>query len=79
MSLRDGGVRAPMVAVPLGTYTAWNTRAPGHGAPHEFSGSTLRFAATEDERLITGDPRPSVEKRYSDSAAYAARIRSAAE
>lgn len=75
------GVRAPMVAVPLGTYTGWNTRAPGHGygALHEFSGSTLPFAATEDERLITADPRPSVEKRYGDSAAYVARIRSAAE
>ncbi|MFJ8113546.1 alpha/beta hydrolase domain-containing protein [Streptomyces sp. NPDC096132] len=40
------GVRAPMVAVPLGTCTGWNTRAPGqgHGALHEFSGSALSFA-----------------------------------
>ncbi|WP_405670342.1 alpha/beta hydrolase domain-containing protein [Streptomyces sp. NBC_01530] len=75
------GVRAPMVAAPLGTYTGWNTRSPGqgHGALHEFSGSPLPFAATEDERLITGDPRPSVGKRYGDSAAYVARIRVAAE
>jgi hypothetical protein len=75
------GVRAPMVAVPLGTYTGWNTRAPGHGhgALHEFSGSTLPFAATEDERLITGDPRPSVQERYGDSAGYVAGIRAAAE
>jgi len=75
------GVRAPMVAVPLGTYTGWNTRAPGqgHGALHEFSGSTFPFAATEDERLITGDPRPSIQKRYRDSTDYIARIRAAAE
>ncbi|MBK3573641.1 hypothetical protein JHN63_07395 [Streptomyces sp. MBT65] len=75
------GVRAPMVSVPLGTYSGWNTRAPGqgHGALHEFSGSTFPFAATEDERLITGDPRPSVEKRYGDAAGYVARIRAAAE
>lgn len=74
------GVRAPMVAVPLGTYTGWNTRAAGqgHGALHEFSGSTVPFAATEDERLITGDPRPSVQERYRDSADYAARVGAAA-
>jgi hypothetical protein len=75
------GVRAPMVSLPLGTYTGWNTRAPGqgHGALHEFSDSTFPFAATEDERLITGDPRPSVAKRYGDAAGYVARIRAAAE
>ncbi|MEU6375643.1 alpha/beta hydrolase domain-containing protein [Streptomyces sp. NPDC046909] len=75
------GVRAPMVAVPLATHTGWNTRAPGqgHGALHEFSGSTFPFAATEDERLITGDPRPSVQKRHRDSAGYTAAIRAAAE
>ncbi|MEV5840623.1 alpha/beta hydrolase domain-containing protein [Streptomyces sp. NPDC051985] len=75
------GVRAPMVAVPLATYTGWNTRAPGqgHGALHEFSGSTFPFAATEDERLVTGDPRPSVQKRHPDAAHYATRIRAAAE
>ncbi|MEH0573027.1 alpha/beta hydrolase domain-containing protein [Streptomyces sp. B21-108] len=75
------GMRAPMAAVPLGTYTGWNTRAPGqgHGALHEFSGSTFPFAATEDERLITGDPRPSIQKRYRDSTDYVARIRAAAE
>lgn len=75
------GVRAPMVAVPLATYTGWNTRAPGqgHGALHEFSGSTFPFASTEDERLVTGDPRPSVQKRYWDAAEYTARIRAAAE
>lgn len=75
------GVRAPMVAAPLGTYTGWNTRGPGHGhgALHEFTGSTLPFAATEDERLITGDPRPSVRERYGDSAGYVTGIRAAAE
>ncbi|MEV0636212.1 alpha/beta hydrolase domain-containing protein [Streptomyces sp. NPDC050619] len=41
------GVHAPMVTAPLGTYTGWNTRAPGqvHGALNEFTGSTLPFAA----------------------------------
>ncbi|WP_405655097.1 alpha/beta hydrolase domain-containing protein [Streptomyces sp. NBC_00019] len=63
------------------TYTGWNTRAPGqgHGALHEFSGSTFPFAATEDERLITGDPRPSVQRRHRDAAECTAAIRAAAE
>ncbi|MFF7946413.1 alpha/beta hydrolase domain-containing protein [Streptomyces griseorubiginosus] len=59
--------------------TPLERRGSGHGALHEFSGSTLLFAATEDERLLTADPRPSLEKRYGDSAAYVAGIRSAAE
>ncbi len=62
------GVRAPMVAAPLATYTGWNLRARGfgHGAMHTFVGSTLPFAATEAERRMTGDPRPSIRERYPD-------------
>ena len=57
-----GGVRAPMVAAPLATYTAWNLRARGNaaGALHEYTGSTIPFAETEAERAATGDPRPSI-------------------
>ena len=46
---RDGndvpGVRAPMVAAPLGTYTGWNLRARGHGhgAQLRFEGSYIPF------------------------------------
>lgn len=74
------GVRAPMVAVPLATYTGWNLRAQGfgHGALLRFEGSTIPFAATESERRITGDPRPSVEERYKSAAAYVEAIRAAA-
>ena len=75
------GVRAPMVAAPLATYTGWNLRARGHGhgAMHEFTGSTIALPATPAERRATGDPRLSVLERYPDRAAYAAAIRSAAE
>ena len=54
------GVRAPMVQAPLATYTGWNirTRGFGHGATHEFTGSTMPFPETPQERLNTGDPRP---------------------
>ncbi len=81
---RDGndiaGVRAPMVAAPLATYTGWNPRARGHGhgALHEFSGSTIPFADSPEERAQTGDPRPAVAERYPDRDAYVAAITAAA-
>lgn len=76
-----GGVRAPMAAAPLATTTGWNLRARGfgHGAMFEFSGATIAFPDTEDERAMTADPRPSTQARYPDSAAYQAAIRAAAE
>ena len=66
------GIRAPMVAAPLATYCGWNLRVPGqgHGAMHEFTGSTIPFPATETERAATCDPRPSVEARYPTQEAY---------
>jgi Alpha/beta hydrolase domain len=77
---RDGndipGVRAPMVAVPLGTYTGWNLRARGfgHGMQLRFEGSYVPFAETVVERGATGDPRPAILERYLDKAAYVAAI-----
>ena len=75
------GVRAPMVQAPLATYTGWNIRVRGfgHGATHEFTGSTLPFAETEAERAQTGDPRLSIAERYGSSTVYTAAIRAAAE
>ena len=74
------GVRAPMVAAPLATYTGWNLRARHHGegAMHEFTGSTLPFPDSEAERAMTGDPRRSAESRYTDRAGYTAAIGAAA-
>jgi hypothetical protein len=74
------GVRAPMVEAPLATYTGWNLRARGfgHGAMHEFSGSTIPFPEAPEERLQTGDPRRSIRERYGDNKAYVAAIRAAA-
>ena len=70
------GVRAPMVAAPLATYTGWNLRARGHGtgAMHEFSGSTLPFPDSAEERAMTSDPRRAVAERYPNAAAYTAAI-----
>ena len=75
------GVRVPMVAAPLATYTGWNLRGRGHGegAMHEFSGSTIPLPDTESVRAATGDPRRSIEQRYGDAARYVAAIVDAAE
>jgi Alpha/beta hydrolase domain len=74
------GVRAPMVAAPLGTYCGWNLRARGFGpgAMHEFSGSYIPLPEVLEERRATGDPRRSVLERYPDAAAYVRAITAAA-
>ena len=75
------GVRVPMVAAPLGTYTGWNPRARGfgHGVQWRFEGSYIPFPDTIAERLATGDPRRSILERYPDWQAYVAAIARTAE
>ena len=70
------GVRAPMVAAPLGTYTGWNLRIRGfgHGMQLRFEGSYIPFPDTPTERTVTGDPRLSILERYRDKAAYVAAV-----
>jgi hypothetical protein len=74
------GVRAPMVAAPLGTYCGWNLQSRGfaHGAMHEFSGSYIPLPETPEERRATGDVRRSITERYLDAAAYIRAITAAA-
>lgn len=75
------GIRLPEVAVPLGTYTGWNLRAPAVGAEQMLApldGMFLPFARTRKEREQTGDPRPSLEERYSSRADYLSRLTEAA-
>lgn len=74
------GVRAPMVAAPLGTYTGWNPRARGygHGVQWRFEGSYIPFPETPSERAIVGDPRPSILERYMNKTKYQAAIVAAA-
>jgi hypothetical protein len=77
-----GGLRMPDVAVPIATYTGWNPRHPATGGPGQIipmQGSTLPFARTKEERIASGDPRPSVSERYRDRDDYLARVRAAAE
>ena len=67
-----GCLRAPMVEVPLATYTGWNirVRGQGHGAMYQFSGSTIPFPETQDEKFTTKDPRRSILERYRDRNHY---------
>jgi hypothetical protein len=61
-----------MVQAPLATYTGWSLRARGfgHGAMFEFSGSTIPFADTPSEALMTSDPRRAIAERYADCEDY---------
>jgi len=75
------GIRMPATAVPLATYTGWNLRSAGIGAPDELysmTGSFIPFARTKAERLKAGDPRLSVEERYASKSAYLDKVRAAA-
>lgn len=81
---RDGnelaGVKSPLVANPLGTYTGWNRTASGFaaGQPCGFSGGFIPFAETRAERIASGDPRLSLEERYGTHDAYVRRVRETA-
>ena len=61
------GLKAPMAAVPLGTYVGWNIlkRGFGHGAISWLTkGGYIPFPDTEDEAQMSGDPRVSIGVRY---------------
>src|SRR5262249_49476890 len=75
----DLGTLLPLeVAVPLATYTGWNLRKREVGAEGmllTLTGSFIPFPKTEAERDKTGDPRPSIEKRYGSFEAYLKQFR----
>jgi hypothetical protein len=72
------GIRMPDVAVPVATYTGWALRADGLDGC-DAAGQKLAFAKTKAERLAAGDPRPSLEERYADHAAYVSLVTRAAQ
>ncbi|HVV45765.1 MAG TPA: alpha/beta hydrolase domain-containing protein, partial [Bryobacteraceae bacterium] len=69
-----GGVRSLLQRVPLGTYTSWNPIPDGPLAGREKSlaAGYVPFARTRAERVANGDPRLSIEERYSSAEAYSA-------
>jgi hypothetical protein len=79
--LDQGGIALPEVLVPLGTRTGFNTRNRAAGFPWatgRWDGSFVPFSRTEMERQSSGDPRPSLQARYTNRAAYEAKVRLAA-
>ena len=83
---RDGnetsGIRLPDQVVPLATYTGWNLRDPKIGAPDamfDMVGSMIPFARTKSEREKSGDPRPSIEERYTSREEYLRKVEAAAQ
>ena len=76
------GLRLPDVRVPLATHTGWSFRhagTPGGGHFIPLQGASIPIPRTRNERLASGDHRPSIEERYPTLQAYLDRVRSAAE
>ena len=77
-----GGIRLPELQAPLATYTGWNLRAADIGAPDELfsmQGSWIPFARTKADRTKTGDPRLSMEERYTGREDYLVKFEAAAK
>ncbi len=72
------GVQLPDLAVPIGTYTGWNLLATAPKDECSAMGSFIPFAVTKEQRLKTGDPRPSLEERYGTHGQYVSAVEAAA-
>ena len=74
------GIRSTALEVPVGTYMGWNLRRAGfaEGEHCGLTGSFIPFAATEDDRRGSGDPRPSIAERYPNHGDYVSRVAEAA-
>ena len=78
-----GGVPVVLLDAPLATYLGWNITADGERPFHKgklcmYAGGMIPFAKTRAERVANGDPRLSLEERYTDHAGYVAAVRKAA-
>ena len=80
------GIRLPDLQVPVATYTGWNLRHPDIGNPQLYigitgglAGWTLPFPVTRSEREASGDPRLSLEERYSSREEFLDRVGAAAK
>ena len=75
-----GGVPVVLREAPLGTYLGWNITAEGFhkGKLCNYAGGMVPFAKTRAERLASGDPRLSLEERYSNHPGYVEAVRKGA-
>ena len=76
-----GGIRLPDLTVPLATHTGWNLRHPDTGGADQILGilgSTIPLPVNHTQRQASGDPRLSLEERYSSLEDYLLQVRQAA-
>ena len=75
------GIRLPEVAAPIATTTGWALRRVGFGGDdgNEAEGQHIPFKATRAERIEAGDPRLSLEERYTDHSGYVVEVTKAAK
>jgi len=73
------GIQLPDIAVPLGTYTGWNLMVSAPKDECTAMGSFIPFATTKTQRLVAGDPRPSLEERYVTHSRYVQAVETVAE
>lgn len=75
------GIRLPPVEAPVATTTGWALRRAGFGEHDgcESDGQHIPFSSTRAERLAAGDPRRSLEERYTDHDGYVRAVAKAAE
>jgi hypothetical protein len=76
-----GGVPVVLRDAPLGTYLGWNIVADGFfkGQICTYAGGMIPFATTKSERVSRGDPRLSLEERYTNHDGYVAAVKAAAK
>jgi hypothetical protein len=76
-----GGVPVVLRDAPLGTYLGWNVVADGFhkGKICNYAGGMIPFAGTRAERLASGDPRLSLEERYTSHDGYVEAVQAATE
>jgi hypothetical protein len=74
------GIRLPQIAAPVATYTGWALRAgPAADDGCDGAGQQIPFPRTQAERTSTGDPRLSLEERYTDHDGYVKAVRRAVQ
>jgi len=75
------GIRLPPVEAAIATTTGWALRRTGFGENDgcEASGQHIPFKTTKAERLAAGDPRLSLEERYTNHEGYVRKVAEAAQ
>ena len=75
-----GGVPVVLRDAPLGTYLGWNIVSDGFfkGQLCNYAGGMIPFATTRAERTASGDPRLSLEERYTNHEGYIEAVKKAA-